>query len=73
MASVWGNSFKMQFFPDFEAQVTAATMYAIPIVSGHFVDACIEAGKLVDIGNFLVFGSLTKELSAQSKLDTVTY
>jgi len=69
MASVLGSSHKLQFFPEFETQVATATMYSVPIVSGHFLQACIDAGKIVDIGPFLIFGSLTKEFTAQSKLD----
>ncbi len=56
MASVLGSSHKSQFFPGFETQVATAMLYSVPIVSGHFIQACIEQGKIVDIGPYLIFG-----------------
>ena len=55
MTSVWGNPFKLQFFPSFESQVLAANMLAIPIVSGNFVQVSVQSSKLVDIEQFLIF------------------
>jgi len=69
MASVYGNPYKLQFFPDFENQVEMANVYHIPIVNGSFLQACIDAGKIVEVGPFLIFGGLAKQVDTQSNLD----
>lgn len=73
MASVWGNPYKLQFFPDFDNQVSAATVYSIPIVSGAFIEACISANRLLDVADFLIFGAPSEQLETKSKLDPVKF
>jgi len=68
MASVWGNDFKIQFFENFKSIFTEATFYSIPIVSGHFIQASIDAGMLVNDESFFIFEK-PNQISTQSKLD----
>jgi hypothetical protein len=56
MASVLDNPYKLQFFPEFEAQVSSATMYHIPIVNGQYLQACLDEKKILDIAPFLITG-----------------
>eukprot|EP01119_Soliformovum_irregulare_P016796 TRINITY_DN4910_c0_g1_i3.p1 TRINITY_DN4910_c0_g1~~TRINITY_DN4910_c0_g1_i3.p1 ORF type:complete len:491 (+),score=183.31 TRINITY_DN4910_c0_g1_i3:178-1473(+) len=69
MANVFGNPYKMQFFPQFESQIRAAKMFRTPIVDGRFLDACIQGKRLLDVREHLIFPGDAKAIEIESELD----
>eukprot|EP01116_Phalansterium_solitarium_P016272 TRINITY_DN3756_c0_g1_i2.p1 TRINITY_DN3756_c0_g1~~TRINITY_DN3756_c0_g1_i2.p1 ORF type:complete len:482 (-),score=130.90 TRINITY_DN3756_c0_g1_i2:617-2062(-) len=67
MIAVWSNSYKLQFFPDFEAVVRGALVRGIPVVSFRFVEAQVASAWPIDCAPYVVFSAA--DIEHQATLD----